>query len=396
MTGGMGLLDVALVLARHKKLIIIFTMLIAIAAIIFSLLAPKYWKSTASLIPVVESNALGSISNNLMDLVGGGMMSTPKSELAVDFISVMKSRGFSEDVIRKFDLISYFEISAEDSLEAMELATEKLLGSLINVSFDQENNLVFITAETKSRKLSQEIVQYYLDSLEKYNLDNRMTKGRLRRQFLEKQVNTNMAAADSLAKALRDFEKTNKAIALDQQTESLVTLYSESSAKMMETEIEYELAKTQYAANSPNVTLLADKLKLLRQNVKDLESNASGLNPGYIIGIDKVPDLSLQYAQLMINVEIRKKVIEYLYPQYELAKLDELKDLPTFEVLDTPGLAGLRSKPKRAIIVVLSTMAAFILACVIALISESLFIINKDQTTKIIHTLLGKNKQIAD
>ncbi|MBP7309975.1 MAG: DUF1031 family protein [Candidatus Cloacimonetes bacterium] len=396
MTGGMGLLDLALILARHKKLIIIITMLIALAAIVYSLLAPKYWKSTASLMPVVESNALGSISTNLLDLVGGGMMSTPKSELAVDFISVMKSRGFSEDVIRHFELIKYFEITAEDSLEAMELATEKLLGSLINVSFDQENNLVFITAETKSRQMSREIVQYYLDSLESYNLGSRMSKGRLRRQFLEKQVNTNMAEADSLARALRDFEKTNKAIALDQQTEALVNLYSESAAKMMEAEIEYELAKTQYAATSPNVVLLADKLKLLRQKVKDLESNGSGLNPSYIIGIDKVPDLSLQYAQLMINVEIKKKVIEYLYPQFELAKLDELKDLPTFEVLDQPGMAGFRSKPKRAIIVVLSTVAAFILACVIALICESLFIVNKDQTGKIIQTLLGTNKHTTD
>ena len=135
---------------------------------------------------------------------------------------------------------------------------------------------------------------------------------------------------------------------------------------------------------------------LLKQKVKDLESSKGGINPSYLIGIDKVPDLSMQYAQLMINVEIRKKVIEYLYPQYELAKLDELKDLPTFEVLDRPGLAGLRSKPKRAVIVVLCTVAAFILGCVIALIKESLWVTNKDKTQRIIQTLLGKHKQAQD
>ncbi len=37
----------------------------------------------------------------------------------------------------------------------------------------------------------------------------------------------------------------------------------------------------------------------------------------------------MQYAQMMLNLEIEKKIIEYLYPQFELAKLEEVKDLPT-------------------------------------------------------------------
>jgi len=44
----------------------------------------------------------------------------------------------------------------------------------------------------------------------------------------------------------------------------------------------------------------------------------------------------MQLALLTLNIEIKKKVIEYIYPQYELAKLEELKDMPTFEVIDSP------------------------------------------------------------
>ena len=133
-------------------------------------------------------------------------------------------------------------------------------------------------------------------------------------------------------------------------------------------------------------------MQLLKQKIKSLENSGSDLVPEYIVQIDKIPDLAMQYAQLMLNVEIEKKIIEYLYPQFELAKLEEVKDLPTFEVYDAPQLAGIRSKPKRALTVVLSTVAAFILSCVLALIVESLQGENKEKITAITTALFHKKK----
>ena len=385
-----GLYELMFVLAKHKRLIIWICFVAALSAIAYSLLTPKYWKSSANIMPVVESGVLGSLNTSLADIMGGNLINTPKSEMAVDFVTVMKRRSFSEQVINKFDLINYYRIERPDSLEAMELALRILLTKTMRFNFDQESNLVQVTAETKDKKMSRDIVQFYIDNLESYNISSRMSKGRLKRIFLEQQVNNNMAQADSLARKLRDFEQKNKAISIDDQTKSLVSLYSDTAAKLMQTEIEYELARKQYEMSSPVVTDLADKISLLKKAVKDMESSNSQLTPDYFIQIDKIPNLSMQYAQLMINVDIRRKVIEYLYPQYELAKIDELKDLPTFEVMDSPNLAGLRSKPKRALIVVLTTFAAFLIACILAFVKESLFEDNKDRTAALIKALFGR------
>ncbi len=383
-----GLYELMFVLARHRRLIIWICVVAALAAITYSLLTPKYWKSSANIMPVVESGVLGSLNTSLADIMGGNLINTPKSEMAVDFITIMKRREFSEQLIRDFNLVKYFKINKADSLEAMELAIRKLGTSMMRFNFDQESNLVQISAETKNREMSRKIVQYYIDNLEKYNMSSRMSKGKLKRIFLEQQVNANMAKADSLARKIRDFEQANKAISLDEQTKSLVSLYSETAAKLMQTEIEYELAKKQYDAASPILMDLGDRIALLKKSVKDMESSNSQLTPNYMIQIDKIPNLSMQYAQMMINVEIRRKVIEYIYPQYELAKIDELKDLPTFEVMDSPKLAGLRSKPKRALIVVCCTIAAFLIACVIAFIKESLFVENKEKTAALMKAIL--------
>jgi uncharacterized protein involved in exopolysaccharide biosynthesis len=388
MTKDLGILDLTLIFAKHRKLIIIVTVLAAIGSIVYAMLAPHYWVSKAAIIPVSDSNSIGGFSTNLLDIVGGGMIKTQKVELATDFITVMKSRTFREKVIDEFDLISYFKINKPHDY-ARELALQKMQNSMIRLVFDQESNILSISAETKDKSMSKAVVNFYLEELEKYNQGSRLTQGSLKRAFLEGQVAQNMAEVDSLALALRDFQTKNKSIALDQQTEAIVGLYAETVAKYLQTELELDLAKTQYSETSPLVAELSAKKELLGRKVKELEDSSQTLAPSYLIQIDKVPDLSMKLALLMMNLKIKQTVVEYLYPQYELAKLEEAKDMPTFEVIDAPLEAGRRSKPKRAIVVIIITMAAFIFSCVIAMICESLNQ-NKELVQKIVATLKGK------
>ena len=389
---GLGLLDIILVIAKRKYLVITICCLVAIAAIIYSLVVPQYWESKATLMPIAESGGLGSLGGGIMDILGSGLLQTDKYDMAVDFIYIMQSRKFQEEVIRKFNLIPYYKIDEPDTLKAMELAVKQLSESTMQIFYDQKTYLVNIIAETKNKELSRQIVQYHLDSLNKYILHSKMSKGRQKREFLEKQVNNHLQTVDSLSTQIRDFQKTNRSIDITQQTQAQLELYSEIVSEYMQTEIEHSLALSQYSSDSPAVIALAEKMQLLKQKIKSLENSGSDLVPEYIVQIDKIPDLAMQYAQLMLNLEIEKKIIEYLYPQFELAKLEEVKDLPTFEVYDAPQLAGIRSKPKRALTVVLSTVAAFILSCVLALIVESLQGENKEKITAITTALFHKKK----
>ncbi|MEN6444502.1 MAG: Wzz/FepE/Etk N-terminal domain-containing protein [Candidatus Cloacimonas sp.] len=389
----LGLLDIILVIAKRKFLVITICFIVAVAAIIYSLVVPKYWQSKATLMPIAESGGISSFSGDVMDILGGGFLQTDKSDMAVNFLYIMQSRKFREEVIRKFHLITYYKIKEPDSLMAMELAVRKLSENTMKLFFDQQTYLVNIIAETKDRELSKQIVQYHLDSLNKYILNSKMTKGRQKREFLEKQVSEHKQTIETLASQMRDFQKKNRSIDITQQTEALIKLYSDVVAEYMQAEIDYSLAQTQYDANSPIVLSLAEKMKLLKKKMQSLEKSGSDLTPEYVVQIDKIPDLSMQYAQMMLNVEIEQKILENLYPQYELAKLEEVKDLPTFEVYDAPQIAGIRSKPKRALTVVLSTVAAFILSCILALILESWQGENKEKIMAIKAALCGKRKQ---
>ncbi|MCB5265493.1 MAG: Wzz/FepE/Etk N-terminal domain-containing protein [Candidatus Cloacimonetes bacterium] len=389
MTKDLGILDLTLILAKHRKLIIIITVLAAIGSIVYAMLATHYWVSKAAIIPVSDSSFMGGFNTDLLSMVGGGVVQNQKMELATGFITVMKSRTFREKVIEKFDLISYYKIKKPYE-EARELTLHKLQNSMMRLIFDQENNVITISAETKDKNMSVDVVNFYLQELEIYNQSNRMTQGRLNRTFMEAQVKQNLAEVDSLARALRDFQAKNKSVALDQQTEAMVSLYSETVARFMQAELELDLAKTKYAETSPLVLELIAKKELLAQKVKELEDSSQVLAPSYLIQIDKVPDLSMKLALLMMNLKIKQSVLEHLYPQYEMAKLEEVRDMPTFEIIDVPREAGRRSKPKRAVLVIVITMAAFIFSCVMALISESLHQ-NNELVKSIVAALKGRN-----
>jgi len=387
----MGIFDILYLLAKRKAFVIVFTLLFAIGAIVYSLVVPKYWVSKAVLVPVEDGgNVLGALDGGMLGMLSGSLLGGMKRDPAVEFINIMQSRSFREEVVKEFDLLRYYKLQNKPPLEAMEKAVFKLGNSTTHISTDYESKLITIKVETKDKLLSKNIAQYYLDSLQEYLSTKRGSKSKLQRQFLEEQVSDTKATIDSLATALKDFQKTNRAVGLDEQTQALIGLYSESVAQYYKAEIEYEVAKQQFDSNSAVLADLARRRDVLAGKVKELESSNSQLVPSYIPQISRIPDLSLQYAKLKLNLEIQKKVFEYLYPQYEIAKLEEARDKPSYDVLDSPSLAGLRSKPKRALMVVVITVMAFLLACFLAVIMENVQVIHREQVDRILCAFKGK------
>jgi len=392
MNRDMGILELALVLARRKTLIIVLTAVFAMSSIVFALLTPKYWTSTAVILPVTDSNSIGGFSTDLLGVFSGGLVKTQKSELAVQFISIMQSRTFREKVIQEFDLLRYFELGSLPADEALETALKRLQKKIVAIRFDTESELVSINVETKDKEMSRKMADYYLSELQTYLSETKLSKSKMQREFLESRVKEYRFKIDSLAVAIKDFQKQNKAIALDQQTLSLISLYSESIGKYFASEIEYELAKNQFSEGSPLLTESETKMKILGAKIKDLENSNNSILPDYVIQIDRIPDLGLRYAQLRLNAEILKKVFEYIYPQYEIARLEELRNMPAYEIIDKPVLSGVRSRPKRAIIVVSSTVAGFLLACTLALFWQNVIVANPEKIKLIMDALWGKTK----
>ncbi len=382
-----NLFSLLLVFAQQRKIIIWITLIVAIIAVIYSLLTPQIWTSSVAFKPDATSS---SVSLNVPDLSGimssfiGGSSSDAQSALII-----LRSRTLNEEIIRNFKLLQYFKIAESDTLKAMDIALEKLKAKILKVMLNEENGLIQLSVSTKDKILSKKIADFYLNRLDEYNRTLKFTRGKRNRQFLQSRVISVRKDIDSLATALRDFQKKNKAIDMTSQRDAIVSLYSDAVSQKMIVDLELEMAKQNFESTSPVVKDLAYKAKIVAGRVKELEKSSGQIKPSYILDIDNIPDMSLQYSQLMINLEIQKKVFEYIYPQFEAAKIDELRDMPSIEVIDYPQLAGLRSKPRRARICIFATLIAFIFSLILAYIKDKIDQ-NKEIVHQIIHTIFSK------
>jgi tyrosine-protein kinase Etk/Wzc len=366
------LFDVLAVFARKRKLIIIFTLVVAISAIVYSLVTPQIWNSKATFFTVGDNAQALPIDLGSLSGLASSFLSTDNFAQGQNSMAILTSRTLSEEIIRKFKLIKYFRITDQDSLRAMDRALLKLSRKVFSVDLNDETGLMTLSINTKSRLLSRNIATYYIERLERYNQEYKLTKGKRNRQFLEKRVAEVKNQIDSLSIAMKDFQKRNKTIDLETQMASIVQLYSDVVSQQMKNDIELEIARNNYPSDSPVITELEQRRKVIQEKVRNFEKSATGVQPKYIINIDNIPDISLQYAQLMVNLEIQKKVFEFVYPQYEAARIEELKDMPTLEIVDYPREAGLRAKPKRAVLCIIATLIGLFLSLMLALITDVL------------------------
>jgi len=75
--------------------------------------------------------------------------------------------------------------------------------------------------------------------------------------------------------------------------------------------------------------------------------------------IRQLPLLGVTYADLYRRTRVQEAVFESLTKEYELAKVQEAKEIPTVKVLDSPNIPEKKSFPPRLVVMFLGTAFAF-------------------------------------
>jgi uncharacterized protein involved in exopolysaccharide biosynthesis len=70
-------------------------------------------------------------------------------------------------------------------------------------------------------------------------------------------------------------------------------------------------------------------------------------------------------------VRVQETVFELLTQQYEIARIDEARDIPVVSVIDAPGIAEKKSFPPRLIVTLVLTFLALLGASVTVLLREA-------------------------
>ena len=341
---------------KKRKFIIWNTFGFAILSIAISLMLPKWFASKATII-----SSGGSTSNFLSMLSGIPMGDFGLSALNEDisnYIAILESRTVRENVVKKFDLISRY--NSKD----VELAMEAL-NQYVELRVSEEGSLI-ITVLDKDPIVARDIANELILQLDEVNRRLSSEKGHFNREFLEERLMQNRNDLKIAEDELKHFQQTYGLIDVPNQVAAAIETYAQVYTKKVEADIQYEIAKYTYSSNDPKVLQLLKMKSELNQLLDEMTT--LGDDKKVLLAFQDLPELGLEYTRLYREVELQSKIMEFLLPQYEQARMEETKDIPSLQVIDKPYVALNKAKPQRSLIVIASTVMAFLMSIIYILI----------------------------
>jgi len=346
---------------------------ITMTTAILTLMLPQKFTATATILPPSqEQEAMiglltSGLSSGLSGLARMGSfvpgMSTP-SDL---FAAIMASGRIKSAIINKYDLIKEFKVkNMTDANEA--------LGDITTIDVSPEG-IISVSITYTDKILAADIANSYMEELDKFNNETAMTTGKKYRIFIEERL---MATVDTLTQAentLRSFQEKHHTIALDVEVEKAISTIADLKSRIILLEVKKGVLSSGSSLSNPHVYSLNKEIRELKKQLAEIElggedSDTTKFGVGFSVPFSELPQVSLEYFRLVRDVKVQEVIYELMAQQYEQAKIMELKDTPTVQILDRASPPEKRSWPKRSVIVFIIFLTSLFCTVVIALIVE--------------------------
>lgn len=364
-----SLLDLLLVLAAGRKTIFKVTGWFAVGSVIYALLLSNVYTGKTSFIPpnnsqLTAQSAVAAQVGALLGGGGGGLAAALKNPADL-WVALLKSDSVETFVIRQNNLMEIF------NAKNLALAIKTLEGiSRINAD---KAGLITIEVDNKDPELAAKIANGYITGLMELNKRLVFSQAGQKRLFFEQQLQN---ARDGLAKAeVIVAEKLQAQGATPEEIrkklkntpraadETVAQLRGRIAAK------EIQISAMKSYATDQNLELIQAQQELAALQDKLSAVEGVEVNNGQqnsMVNASVQPETP-QQTQMAIQKAIQDiryydSYIQILMDQYEQARLDESKEPVVLQVVDVATTPEIKSKPKRALIVIISTLAGFFLS----------------------------------
>jgi capsule polysaccharide export protein KpsE/RkpR len=336
---------------------------------LLAFLIPVRFKSTARLMPP-DNNQSGGLAMAAAALSGGatgglGGIATDMLGLKSTsdiFVGILSSRTVQDKLIQQFDLRKlYWDRRMEDA--------RKDLAEHTDISVDRKSQIITITVTDHDPKRAAAIDQAYLEELNHLVAELSTSSARRERIFLEGRLKAVSLDLEAAEKEFSQFSSKNSAIDIKEQGKAMVEAAATLQGQLIAAESEAQGLKQIYTDNNVRVRSVQARINELKHQLEKIggkgEDSLAPLGQqqdSLYPSIRKLPLLGVAYADLYRRTRVQEAVFETLTKEYEMAKVQEAKEIPTVKVLDTPNIPDKKSFPPRLVIILLGTALTFGLA----------------------------------
>lgn len=338
------------ILWKWKKFLIINLLVITIITTGLSFLIHKTYRSTATvMIPPDNSMGLGGL---------GSLFSGSKSALSIGasvfgtastsedlILGLLYSRGILAKIIDKYNLIDYYEVRER----SFDLTLKEFLNDL---NFDtNEFGFIEVSVINKDPEMSAKIANDFVKLADSININLNIETARRNRVFVEKRYLQNIADLQKAEIEFEKFQKKHGVFDVPEQVKVAIQSLGTLETEVIKKEIMLAVIKESFSNNSKQVKDLDAQINAMKNKINNLYLSKNGDEKSIFIAMKDVPELQMGYIRKYRELEIQNKILEYIYPMYEQAKIEEQKSIPTLLIVDNAVAPTEKYAPKKAFII---------------------------------------------
>ncbi len=276
------------------------------------------------------------------------------------FIKIMESRTVQDDLINKFDLRHRYHMNYWGA------AREKL-HSRTTITEDKKSGLITLSVRDHDKEIAAALAGAYVEELDRVVARVSTSSARRERVFVEQRIVEERKQLDEAEKQLSQFASNTMALDVPEQIKTTVGSAAKLQGELIAARAQMEGLLQVYTPDNFRIRALRGNVAVLERELRKINSAplpAAGAqdqtNP--YPSVKSLPQLGVQWIEFYRTAKIHETVFELLTQQYELAKIQEAKEIPTVKVLDPPSTPEMRS-PSPVLIVELGTLMTALLAC---------------------------------
>jgi uncharacterized protein involved in exopolysaccharide biosynthesis len=347
--GEINVAEYIAVMWRHRTLILGTCVLVILVTAIFTLISPKIFESTASLLVPKENTGSGFLAgmqaSAMLQQFSGltGTSVTPNRDM---LMSILKSRTMAQALIERFDLQQRFRKRYVDD-------TIRQLQSSVAISLSKEG-VISIRVEDTDAQIAAQMANYYVEQLDRIVSQLDVGEAGQRRTFLTARLAHAKVDLDAAEQTLRRFQERNRAVALQEQTRGAIEAAARIKGEIVASEVQIQVMRNFATDANPEVVALKRRVDEMKRQLAQMQygdglpvnASAGPDRRDYGVSLPKVPEIALEFARLTRDVKIQETVVGLLTQQLEQAKIAEANTLPVVRVLDRAAAAERPSRPR--------------------------------------------------
>lgn len=343
-----SLLDLLQVVVENLRLLILGPLAAGLVALGVSfVIAPTFTASVKFMPPQQQQSAATAMLQSLGALGGLAGAASGIKNPSDQYIAFLKSRSVQDALIERFNLLDRFEAKyKEDARKTLEAIVKATAG---------KDGLISVEVDDKDPQFAADLANAHVEELHKLLARLAVTEAQQRRVFFEKQLDlakTNLVKAEQALKSSGVNSSSLKA-----NPTAAVAGMASLKAALTAQEIKVANMRGYLTETSPLFKQAQNELVVLRQQISKAEAQDGTKSADLSLGVSGSSGAESDYIGRYRDFKYHETLFELMAKQYEIARVDESREGAVIQVVDPALPPERKSKPKKAQIGMVTTLA---------------------------------------